>query len=364
MAAMVVIAIGAFTVAGPLLRTGGGSGAIPTPVPTSIPTLTGTTTVKVTPTRTPTVTMTPAGGAPSADFTAAPLSGQVPLTVQFMDRSGGNPSSWTWDFGDGGSSTFQNPSHTYTFAGTFGVRLTVQGSTGSDTGYRQELVTVTEKVQAPDAVFTASSFSGTTPLSVQFTDQSTGSPTIWTWTFGDGSTSSLRNPAHTYVNAGTYQVELTVSNSGGADSARQTVTVTGPVTTVPPTTTALPTSTTVPPTTTTAVPPTTTAPQPITGYFTGGWTTWIGAQPPFTALFDPPLGSSVSGTMGPEGMSTYELTGTLSGDGRTLEGTWDEILGPNTGTFRFILDPGDNGFTGIWVEGGFTSPATGEAQQI
>jgi hypothetical protein len=112
------------------------------------------------------------------------------------------------------------------------------------------------------------------------------------------------------------------------------------------------------------VPPTTTAPPPITGFFTGGWTTRIGAQPPFTALFDPPLGSSVSGTMGPEGMSTYELTGTLSGDGRTLEGTWDEILGPNTGTFRFVLGTGDNTFSGIWVEGGFTFPATGEAQQI
>ena len=355
MAAMVVIAIGALTVAGPMLKGAGGSGVTPTPTATLPPATTASPPTTVSPRVT--ATRTTAAPAPSADFTVSPMSGQVPLTVQFTDQSGGNPSSWTWDFGDGGSSTLRNPSHTYTFAGTFGVRLTVQGSGGSDTEYRQELVTVTETVQAPDAVFTASSFSGTAPLSVQFTDQSAGSPTIWTWAFGDGSTSSLRNPAHTYVNAGTYQVELTVSNSGGADSARQTVTVTVPATTVPPTTTA-------PPTTTPTVPPTTTAPPPITGFFTGGWTTRIGAQPPFTALFDPPLGSSVSGTMGPEGMSTYELTGTLSGDGRTLEGTWDEILGPNTGTFRFVLGTGDNTFSGIWVEGGFTFPATGEAQQI
>ena len=355
MAAMVVIAIGALTVAGPMLKGAGGSGVTPTPTATLPPATTASPPTTVSPRVT--ATRTTAAPAPSADFTVSPVSGRVPLTVQFTDRSGGDPVSWTWDFGDGGSSILRNPSHTYTFTGTFGVRLTVQGSGGSDTEYRQELVTVTETVQAPDAVFTASSFSGTAPLSVQFTDQSAGSPTIWTWAFGDGSTSSLRNPAHTYVDAGTYQVELTVSNSGGADSARQTVTVTVPATTVPPTTTA-------PPTSTTTVPPTTTAPPPITGFFTGGWTTRIGAQPPFTALFDPPLGSSVSGTMGPEGMSTYELTGTLSGDGRTLEGTWDEILGPNTGTFRFVLGTGDNTFSGIWVEGGFTFPATGEAQQI
>jgi PKD repeat protein len=356
LAVMVVMAIGAYTVAGPMLTGKGGSGGSTTPT-TTVPPVTTAIPSRTTAPPTATATRTTVAPTLSADFTAAPVSGQAPLTVQFTDRSTGNAASWAWDFGDGGSSILPNPSHTYTFAGTFGVRLTVRGSAGSDTEYRQGLVTVTEKVQAPGAAFTASPLSGTAPLSVQFTDQSTGSPTAWTWGFGDGSTSSLRNPAHTYTTPGTYLVELTAVNSAGTDSARETVTVTAPATTVPPTTTA----TTLPPTTT--APPTTTVP-PITGYFTGGWTTYIGANPPYTALFNPPLGSSVSGTMGPEGMSTWELTGTLSGDGRTLEGTWDEILGGGTGTFRFVLNTGDTTFSGIWVENGYTFPATGEAQLI
>jgi PKD repeat protein len=354
MAVMVVLAIGAYTVAGPMLTGKGGSGVTPTPT-TTLPPVTTLAPPTTTVSPRATVTRTPVAPTLSADFTASPVSGQVPFTVQFTDRTTGNPASWTWDFGDGGSSTLQNPSHTYTFAGTFGVRLTVQGSAGSDTEYRTQLVTVTEKVQPPDAVFTASLFSGTAPLSVQFTDQSTGSPTIWTWAFGDGSTSSLRNPAHTYTNPGTYLAEVTVANSAGTDSAQQTVTVTAPATTAPPTTTTVPPTTTAPPTTTTP---------PITGSYTGGWTVYIGANEPYTAIFDPPLGSSVSGSMGTDIMTIYELPGTLSPDGRTLEGTWDKIVTGETGTFRFVLAQDGNTFSGIWVEDGVTFPATGEVQLI
>ncbi len=69
--------------------------------------------------------------------------------------------------------------------------------------------------------------SGTAPLTVQFTDQSTGSPTSWEWSFGDGSTSSLQNPSETYQNAGTYTVTLTSSNSEGSstNTASQTISV-------------------------------------------------------------------------------------------------------------------------------------------
>ena len=346
MAVMVVLAIGAFTVAGPLLNAGGGSGVTPTPPPTAVTTTVPRTTAH--PTATP--ARTTASPVPIADFTAIPLSGQVPLAVQFTDRSGGNPSSWSWDFGDGSSSTLENPSHTYTFAGTFGVRLTVQGSGGSDTDYRQELVTVMEKVQAPGAAFTASSLSGSAPLSVQFTDRSTGSPALWTWTFGDGSTSSLRNPAHTYTSPGTYMVELTVSGSGGTASARETITVSAPETKAPPTTTSPPVTTTVAP--------------PVIGNFTGGWTTTVEGKPPLTARFNPPAGSSVGGTMAQDSQLLYGLAGTLSPDGRTLEGTWEGMPEAGTGTFRFALDTGGTSFSGTWVENGTSYPATGGAHQI
>jgi PKD repeat protein len=74
----------------------------------------------------------------------------------------------------------------------------------------------------PIAAFMGSPTSGTVPLTVTFTDQSTGSPTSWNWTFGDGGTSTARNPSHTYSNAGTYTVSLTATNGCGSDSETKT----------------------------------------------------------------------------------------------------------------------------------------------
>lgn len=84
-------------------------------------------------------------------------------------------------------------------------------------------------VPAPAANFTATPTSGAAPLPVQFTDSSTGTPTSWAWDFGDGSTATTKNPAHTYTSAGTYTVKLTATNAGGSNTATKTgfVTVTG-----------------------------------------------------------------------------------------------------------------------------------------
>lgn len=70
----------------------------------------------------------------------------------------------------------------------------------------------------PVAGFSGTPRFGTAPLSVQFTDASTGSPTAWAWTFGDGGTSAAQNPLHTYTVPGSYTVTLTVSNSAGGNS--------------------------------------------------------------------------------------------------------------------------------------------------
>jgi PKD repeat protein len=102
-------------------------------------------------------TVAPPAG-PSASFSAAPTSGAAPLTVQFTDTSTGSPTAWAWDFGDGGSSTAQNPSHAYTVAGTYTVRLTVTNSGGSDTVTRTGLISVS--AASPDTGYEGGSTSG------------------------------------------------------------------------------------------------------------------------------------------------------------------------------------------------------------
>ncbi len=157
---------------------------------------------------------------PLANFTASPTSGQAPLTVQFTDVSSGNITSRQWSFGDGGTSSATNPSHTYA-AGTFTVSLTVSGPNGSDTETRTDFIVVTPASGGPVADFTASPRSGQAPLTVQFSDASSGSITSRRWTFGDGGTSTAQNPSHTYA-AGTFTVTLTVSGPNGSDTETKT----------------------------------------------------------------------------------------------------------------------------------------------
>ncbi len=80
---------------------------------------------------------------PSADFSASPTSGPPPLTVAFTDLSTENPTSWSWDFGDGAVSTEQNPSHEYTLMGVFDVSLTAENAGGADTETKPEYIAAT-----------------------------------------------------------------------------------------------------------------------------------------------------------------------------------------------------------------------------
>ncbi len=173
-----------------------------------------------------TVTSGSSGGdAPVAAFTSDVQSGTAPLTVQFTDESLNIPTSWAWDFENDGviDSTEQNPSHTYTTAGTCTVNLTVANAAGSDSEVKTDYITVGESgPAAPVAAFSANVTTGNAPLEVQFTDESTNSPTSWSWTFGDGGTSIEHNPAHIYTSAGTYTVTLTATNAGGSDIETKT----------------------------------------------------------------------------------------------------------------------------------------------
>ena len=148
-------------------------------------------------------------------FTAAPLIGPVGGTVQFTDNSTGTIDSRVLNFGDGTSSTAISPSHVYASAGTFTPSLTTTNASGSNTQTRSGYI---QTVAAPVASFVGSPLSGPIPLTVQFADASTGSISSWAWTFGDGNTSALQSPSHTYTQAGTYTISLTVAGIGGSST--------------------------------------------------------------------------------------------------------------------------------------------------
>lgn len=142
------------------------------------------------------------------------------LSVNFTDNSDEAVTSWLWNFGDGNTSTEQNPAHTYASPGTYSVCLTGTSVCGS----AQVCQNLTVDCSAPTAAFSTTQ----NQLAVNFTDNSIGQVSSWSWDFGDGNTSNLENPAHTYALAGTYTVCLTVSSICGTDQFCQTITVSCP----------------------------------------------------------------------------------------------------------------------------------------
>ena len=166
-----------------------------------------------------TVTQAP----PVASFTATPTEGSAPLDVQFNDTSTNTPTSWNWSFGDDTwfnttVAAERNATYTYNAPGTFTARLTVANAGGSNTTEPGTLITVTPAPVAPIADFTGSPQLGAVPLTVTFTDNSTGTtPLTYAWDFGDGSGDTAQSPVHTYANVGTYNVSLTVDNIAGSN---------------------------------------------------------------------------------------------------------------------------------------------------
>ncbi|MEM7039633.1 MAG: PKD domain-containing protein [Bacteroidota bacterium] len=154
--------------------------------------------------------------APAVGWTSTSTN----FTVDFTDQTPGNPQSWFWDLGDGNTSTMQNPTHVYAANGNYLVCLTVTDSCGTDSSCQM----VTVNCAAPTAAFTFTS----NLLDVDFTDASTSSDFIanWIWTFGDGNSSTMQNPSHTYAADGIYTVCLQVFDTCGIDSSCQTVNVT------------------------------------------------------------------------------------------------------------------------------------------
>jgi PKD repeat protein len=160
----------------------------------------------------------PSGGfvgiAPNAAFTGngafAPstLSGTAPFNVVFRDTSGGNPTSWHWDFADGTTSSLQDPlDHLFVLPGTYVVTMTASNAYGTSTASMGVTVTAVSTVN-----FTSNTQSGNAPLAVTFTDASTPGGTTYAWTFGAGEgTGSGTTVSHTYNTPGMYTVALTVT---------------------------------------------------------------------------------------------------------------------------------------------------------
>lgn len=146
---------------------------------------------------------------PAAIFNGEPISGDAPLAVKFHDKSTRTITSWSWDFGDGGTSEVQSPLHVYEEAGSYTVSLIVDGPDGSDTK------TIEDYIHVVDVDFVADFVSGYYPLAVQFTDRSKGDITSWAWHFGDGGMSEEQSPSYTYQDIGVYEVSLTVTGQSG-----------------------------------------------------------------------------------------------------------------------------------------------------
>ncbi|MDP3564681.1 MAG: PKD domain-containing protein, partial [Methanoregula sp.] len=163
---------------------------------------------------------------PVASFVGTPLSGKAPLTVAFNDTSAGFPTSWLWALGDGTNSTDQNPVHTYSSAGNFTVSLAATNPDGSNTTTITDYIIVFP-VTPPVAAFTSNITAGKIPLVVAFTDASTGSPTGWNWTFGDGTTSSEQDPVHVFTTPGQFTVSLQVTNPDGSDTTTKAQFISG-----------------------------------------------------------------------------------------------------------------------------------------
>ena len=150
------------------------------------------------------------------------------LQVNF-NSTGSAGNSFAWTFGDGGTGTGPNPTHTYATGGSYQVTLSVTNSCGTDV--LQQTVNITG---APEALFVSNVQSGCAPLVVQYTNQSGGAPTSFNWIFegGNPSTSSAANPVVTYNTPGTFDVQLTVTNNTGSDVLLLTdyITITPPPT--------------------------------------------------------------------------------------------------------------------------------------
>ncbi|WP_306452327.1 PKD domain-containing protein [Foetidibacter luteolus] len=160
-----------------------------------------------------------AGEKPKAAFSADPLESCARLPIKFKDLSTGKITDWFWNFGDGTSSTLQNPSHIYKDTGHFSITLTVMSAGCEDSVTIKEYIHIKPPVSRFTTVVDCSQ-----PYFKQFTNRSIDA-TSYTWNFGDGNTSTEFNPKYTYAKPGNYRVKLSVANGQCTDEYETSVLV-------------------------------------------------------------------------------------------------------------------------------------------
>lgn len=151
------------------------------------------------------------------DYTvSASCAGLPTVFTDATDQSEATIKSWAWDFGDGQTSTDQNPTHTYTNAGNYTVALTVTNENGCVSSVTHQLHV--SKLSKAAFIYAAPGCAG---MDIQFTDKSVpgeGSIKTWEWDFGDGQTSTEQNPLHTYLAVQQYNVTLKVTDANGCSN--------------------------------------------------------------------------------------------------------------------------------------------------
>ncbi|MEO6315888.1 MAG: PKD domain-containing protein [Chitinophagaceae bacterium] len=147
-----------------------------------------------------------AGQKPVVAFNASPTNSCASTPIVFTDNSTGTLTNWLWNFGDGITDTGRNPVHLYNDTGYFNITLIVGNNGCSDTLKKPKFI----YIKPPVAKF-ATDLQCSDPFHFEFTNYSVGADT-WNWDFGDGSTSSDKDPVHVYSNTGNYLVKLTVTN--------------------------------------------------------------------------------------------------------------------------------------------------------
>ncbi|MFM9945973.1 MAG: PKD domain-containing protein, partial [Bacteroidia bacterium] len=160
---------------------------------------------------------------PKADFGAKVVKGCVPFDPGLTDKStrgSGMINKWTWDYGDGKVSTGSSPVYSYTNQGVYKISLLIEDANGcKDSLSKSNYITASE---TPQILFMADkTYSCTKPLSVNFTNKSTGlaSGDQFEWEFGDGTKSTDKNPKKTYNDTGSFSVTLKIKPVNGCNTS-------------------------------------------------------------------------------------------------------------------------------------------------
>jgi len=166
----------------------------------------------------------PVNKVPKISISSSTKEGLIPLTVEYKSNSSSvnDQLSYSWDFGDGGTSIRKNATHNYMFPGTYKAVLTVRNETGHATS---DTLTVVAAQPLKNQIKTTST-NGIAPLNITFQSMHSGGfePYSHVWNFGDGSTSSQKNPSHIFKTGGSFSIESIVTDKNGYE-CRDTVQV-------------------------------------------------------------------------------------------------------------------------------------------